>query len=95
MFYAFLTDYLPPGGSNKYPLRCHLDEMVDHEGANASSPPLRMDQQKGDVGLVVFHIWHHETEANHNLFVEDDHAEVRVLQTLGQVHTWTRTTQNK
>lgn len=82
------TDYFCPMvatscRSNKYPLtESHLDEMVDHEGSDAGSPPLGMDQQEGDIGLVVLHVWHHETKANHNFFIEDNHAEVWVLQTL-------------
>lgn len=72
-------------------LRSHLDEMVDHEGADAGPPPLRMHQQEGDVGLVVLDVRHHETEANHHLLVEDDHAEVWVLQTLGKVHACSET----
>lgn len=56
--------------------------MVDHEGADARPPPLGMDQQEGDVGLIVLHVWHHETKANHHFLIEDDHAEVWVLQTL-------------
>lgn len=56
--------------------------MVDHECADASPPPFGMDQQEGDVGFVVLHVWHHETEANNHFFIEDDHAEVRILQTL-------------
>lgn len=68
----------------------YLDEMVDHEGSNPSSPPLRMDQQEGDVGLVVLHIRYHEPKTNHDLLVEGDHAEVRVLQTLGEVHPCSR-----
>lgn len=63
-------------------LEPHLDQMVDHKGADAGSPPLRMHQQEGDVGLVVLHVWHHETKANHDFLIEDHHAEVRVLQTL-------------
>lgn len=69
----------------------HLDEMVDHEGANAGPPPLGMHQQEGDVGLVVLDVRHHETEADHNLLVEDDDAEVRVLQALRQVHACSET----
>lgn len=60
--------------------------MVDHEGSDASPPPLGMHQQEGDVGLVVLDVWHHEAKTNHNLLVEDDNTEVRVLQTLRQVH---------
>ncbi len=60
----------------------YLDEMVDHEGSDAGSPPLRMNKQEGDVGLVVLHVWHHETKANHDLLIEDNNAEVGILQTL-------------
>lgn len=62
--------------------------MVDHEGADAGPPPLWMDQQEGDVGLVVLHVWNHETEADHHLLIQDDHAKVWVLEALGQVHAW-------
>lgn len=67
---------------SRAPPRAHLDQMVDHEGADASSPPLGMDQQEGDVGLVVLHVRNHEAKAHHHLLIEDHHAEVGVLQAL-------------
>lgn len=69
-------------------MHCHcnthpnLDQMVDHEGADASSSPLGVNQQEGDIGLVVLHVWNHETKTNHHFFIQGNHAEIRVLQTL-------------
>lgn len=65
----------------------YLDEVVDHEGANAGSPPVGVHQQEGDVGLVVLHVRDHEAKANDHLLVENHHAEVGILQTLGEVNT--------
>lgn len=64
-------------------LQSHLDQVVNHEGPDAGPPPLGVDEQEGDVGLVVLHVRHHEAEAHHHLLVKDDDAEVRVLQALG------------
>lgn len=65
--------------------------MVDHEGGDPSSPPLRMHQQERDIGLVIFDIWDHEAKADHHFLIEHHNAEVWVLQTLRQVHASTHT----
>ncbi len=60
----------------------HLYEMIDHECGDTSSPPFRMHQQEGDVGLVVFHIRHHEAKTDDNFLIKHHHAEVWVLKAL-------------
>lgn len=69
----------------------YLNQMVNHEGGNPGSPPLRMHQQEGDVGFIIFDIRHHEAKADHHFLIEHHNAKVRVLQALGQVHTFTHT----
>lgn len=59
-----------------------LNEMVDHECGDTSSPPFRMHQQEGDVGLVVFHIRHHEAKTDHDFLVKHHHTEIWVLEAL-------------
>lgn len=63
-------------------IMAHLNEMVNHEGGDTSTPPFRMHQQEGDVGLVVLHIWHHEAKTDHNFLVKHHYAEVWVLEAL-------------
>lgn len=63
-----------------------LNQMVDHERGNPCSPPLRMNKQKGDVGLVVLHVRNHEAEGNNDFLIKDDNTEVWILQTLRQVN---------
>lgn len=66
----------------------HLNQMINHKGCDPSSPPLRMNQQEGDVGFVIFDIRHHEAKSDHHFLIKHHDAEIRVLQALGQVHTF-------
>lgn len=66
----------------------HLNQMINHKGCDPSSPPLRMNQQEGDVGFVIFDIRHHEAKSDHHFLIKHHDAEIWVLQALGQVHTF-------
>ena len=69
--------------SKKAAGKAYLNQVVDHEGADAHSAPLRVDKEEGDVGLVELDVRHHEAKADHHLAVLDHHAEVRILEALG------------
>ena len=60
----------------------YLNQMVDHEGTDAGTSPLRMDKEKGDIGFVVFDIRNHESETDHHLTVQNHHTEVWIVEAL-------------
>lgn len=62
--------------------------MINHESRDPRSPPVRMDKQKRDISFVVLHVRDHEAEGDDDFLIEDDDAEVRVLQALGQVDAY-------
>ena len=47
-----------------------------------------MDKQKRNISFVVLHVGDHEAERDDDFLIEDDDAEVRVLQALGQVDAY-------
>lgn len=65
----------------------YLDKMVNHEGSNPSSSPLRVHQEKRDVSFIVLHIWHHKAKGNDNFLVENNNTEVWILQALWQINS--------
>lgn len=47
-----------------------------------------MDKQKRNISFVVLHVGDHEAEGDDDFLIEDNDAEVRVLQALGQVDAY-------
>lgn len=62
--------------------------MINHESRDPRSSPVRMDKQKRNISFVVLHVGDHEAEGYDDFLIEDDDAEVRVLQALGQVDAY-------
>ena len=60
-----------------------LNEMVNHEGGDASTAPLWMREEEGDVSFVALHVRNHKREADDALPVQHDATEVWILKTLG------------
>ena len=60
--------------------RAHLDEMINHEFGDAPQPPLGMHEDERDVGLRVTHVGNEKRESNHQLPIERNATEFRVLQ---------------
>ena len=48
----------------------YLNEMIQHEFGNASSSPLWVGEDKGNIGFIKLHIWHHEGKPYHNFPVD-------------------------
>ncbi len=59
----------------------YLAEMVEHKLGDSGSPPFRVSEDEGNVGLGVSDVRHHEGEGDDELAVDDDAAEVGVLKT--------------
>ena len=47
-----------------------------------------MDKQKRNISFVVLHVGDHDAEGDDDFLIEDNDAEVRVLQALGQVDAY-------
>ena len=70
----------------------YLYEVVEHEGGDAGSTPLGVRKDERYVRLVVLDVRHHERKADDALPVENDTAEVWILETLGHCRHTDNTT---
>ena len=61
----------------------NLTEMVEHELCYSYSPPLRVSEDEGDVGLAVRNVRNHEGEGHDDATVDNDATEVGILQAFG------------
>lgn len=90
MLFAFVHKEDDNAGpiSGEWDLFYYLNQMVDHKSCNPCSSPLRVNEQKRDVSLVVFHVRHHETKGDDDFFVKDDNTEIWILQALRQINPY-------
>ena len=59
----------------------YLTKVIEHELCNTDPPPLWMCEDEADVGLRVTDVGDHEGESDDDATINDNAAEVGVLQT--------------
>ena len=64
-----------------------LYEVVQHERANATPPPIWVHQEERDVGFVHTHIWDEESTPHSKLPKQRHHGEIRILKAFCHIHT--------
>lgn len=57
----------------------YLNEVVNHEGRNPGSSPLRMDKEERNISFIVLDVRNHEAKGNDDFLIKDNDAEVRIL----------------
>ena len=57
--------------------------MVEHELCDSDSPPFRVSEDERDVRVAVRNVGNHERERDDDAAVEDDTAEVGILEAFG------------
>ena len=59
----------------------YLAKVIEHKLCYADPPPLRMCEDKADVGLRVTDVRDHEGKSDDDSTIDDNAAEVGILQT--------------